>query len=102
EARESHGVTVPGDGSQFWPLVHRDDVSEAFALAVEHGTPGERYHLCDESQLTAREIGGAVAAATGAELKFADPDQVRSEFGEYGEALLASQKTTSAKARHEL
>ena len=102
EARESHTVTVPGNGEQFWPLVHRDDVSEAFALALEHGTPGERYHLCDESQLTAGAIGAAIAAATGAELRFADAATVIERQGDCGEALLASQKTTSAKARREL
>ena len=102
EARESHTVTVPGNGQQFWPLVHRDDVSEAFALALDHGAPGERFHLCDESQLTAGEIGGAIAAATGAELRFADATTVIEAQGGCGEALLASQKTTSAKARREL
>ena len=102
EARESHTVTVPGSGEQFWPLVHRDDVSEAFALALEHGRAGERYHLCDESQLTAREIGAAVARATGAELRFADAAGVIERQGACGEGLLASQKATSAKARREL
>ena len=102
EARESHTVTVPGTGEQFWPLVHRDDVSEAFALALEHGRPGERYHLSDESQLTAREIGGAIAAVTDAELRFADASAVIERQGALGEALLASQKATSAKARREL
>jgi nucleoside-diphosphate-sugar epimerase len=102
EARESHTVTVPGNGGQFWPLVHRDDLSEAFALALEHGRAGERYHLCDESQLTAGEVGRAIATATGAELRFAEESTVIARQDACGEALLASQKTTSAKARREL
>ena len=102
EARESHTVTVPGTGEQFWPLVHRDDMSDAFALAVEHGKPGERYHLCDESQLRAREIGAAIAAVTDAELRFEEAEHVIEEQGVCGEALLASQKATAAKARRAL
>jgi len=102
EARESHTVTVPGSGQQFWPLVHRDDASDAYALAVEHGLAGERYNLADESQLTARAIAEAIATATGAELKFAEVESVRKEQGLVGEGLLASQKVTSARARREL
>jgi nucleoside-diphosphate-sugar epimerase len=102
EARESHTVTVPGNGEQFWPLIHRDDASEAFALALDHGQPGERFHLCDESQLTAGAIGRAIAAATGADLRFAGAASVIERQGACGEALLGSQKTTSAKARREL
>lgn len=102
EARDSGTVTVPGTGEQFWPLVHRDDVSDAYALAVEHGAAGERYNLCDESQLTARQIGEAVARATGARLQFRPAETVREELGAYGEALLASEKATSARARRDL
>lgn len=102
EAREKRSVTIPGTGNQYWGLVHRDDVSEAFALAVEHGKGGERYNLCDESQLTVRQIGQAIAAATGAELRWWEAEGVLKQLGLYGEALLASFKCTSAKARREL
>jgi len=102
EAREHRTVTVAGDGSQHWGLVHRDDVSEAFALAVEHGKAGERYNLCDESQLTLRQIGEAIARATGAELHTTEVEHVLKHLGLYGEALLADFKCTSAKARREL
>lgn len=102
EAREHRTVTVPGNGSQFWPLVHRDDVSEAIALAIEHGKGGERYNLGDESQLTVKQLGEAIARATGTELKFSEAESVLKHQGLYGEGLLASQKLTSAKARRDL
>ncbi len=102
EAREKRTVTVPGDGSQHWGLVHRDDVSEAFALAIEHGKGGERYNLCDESQLTVRQIGEAIARATGAEFRTRDREAVIEELGLYGEALLADFRCTSARARRDL
>lgn len=102
EAREKRTVTCPGTGAQFWGLVHRDDVAEGFALALEHGKGGERYVVCDESQLTARQIFEAIARATGAELKFWEAEGVLKTLGLYGEALLASQKATSLKARRDL
>jgi nucleoside-diphosphate-sugar epimerase len=102
EAREKRTVTIPGTGNQHWGLVHRDDVSEAFALAVEHGKGGERYNLCDESQFTVRQLGEAIAGATGAELRSWEAEGVLKHLGLYGEALLASLKCTSAKARRDL
>lgn len=102
EARDKRTVTIPGPGAQYWGLVHRDDVSEAFALAVEHGKGGERYNLCDESQFTVRQIGEAIARSTGAEVRTWEVEGVLKHLGLYGEALLASFKGTSAKARRDL
>jgi nucleoside-diphosphate-sugar epimerase len=102
EGRDHRTVTCPGDGSQFWGMVHRDDVAEAYALALEHGRRGERYIVCDESQLTAKQILEAIAHATGAELKLWDKESVLKTLGPYGEALLTSQKCTALKARRDL
>jgi nucleoside-diphosphate-sugar epimerase len=102
EGRDQKTVTCPGDGSQYWGLVHRDDVAEGYALALEHGQRGERYLLTDESQFTARQIFEAIAKATGAELKFWNRDELMKSLGSYGEALLCSAKTTALKARRDL
>ena len=102
EAREKRTVTCPGDGHQFWTMVHRDDVAEGYALAVEHGKGGERYLLCDDSQLTAKQILEAIAKATSAELKHWEVEGVLKHLGLYGEALLSGQKVNAGKARREL
>ena len=102
EAREKRTVTYPGTGDQQWCLVHRDDVAEAFALALEHGRGGERFILVDESRLTVRQIAEAIARVAGAALKPWDAQDVRAKLGLYGEALLTSQRATSAKARRKL
>jgi len=102
EARAQHTVTIPGDGRQHWELVHRDDVAEAYHLALEHSRGGERYILVDEAHLTAGEIGEAVARVTGAGAKRRDARAVVNQLGPYGEALLMSQKATAARARREL
>ncbi|HEY6867574.1 MAG TPA: NAD-dependent epimerase/dehydratase family protein [Candidatus Eisenbacteria bacterium] len=102
EAREKRTVTVPGDGTQHWELIHRDDVAEAYRLALEYAHGGERYLLTDEAHHTAGEVGEAIARATGAAVKRWDAAAVVRDLGRYGEALLLSQQATAAKARREL
>ena len=102
EAMDRHSVTYPGDGSQHWSLVHRDDVADAYALALEHGSAGERYLLADESRHTVKQLAEAVATATNAKaLAWPAADLVRTH-GPLGEALLNDLTVSSAKARREL
>jgi nucleoside-diphosphate-sugar epimerase len=102
EARERGTVTYPGDGAQHWPLVHRDDVAAAYALAAEHARGGERYLITDDSQFTVRELADAVARATGATAQPRPAAELIAELGGYGEALLCDQRLSAAKARREL
>jgi len=102
EARDAHTVTYPGDGSQYWPMVHRDDVAEGFLLALEHAKPGSRFLLADDSKLTVREIAEAIAHVTGATAKSRAREEVIEQLGAYGEALLTSQQVSSAAAHREL
>jgi len=102
EGRGKHTVTVPGDGTQHWEMVHRDDVAEAYRLALEYARGGEHYILSDEAHLTAGEIGKAIARVTGASAKRWEAAAVVKELGKYGEALLLSTKATAARARREL
>lgn len=102
EAREKKTVTIAGDGSQHWPMVHRDDVAEAYALALEYAEAGTAYVLVDESRHRVRELADAVAATTGAVVHEWPADQVRARLGAFGAALLNDLRATSAKARREL
>jgi nucleoside-diphosphate-sugar epimerase len=102
EANESHTVTYPGDGSQRWSLVHRDDVADAYALALEHAPAGERYLLADESRHTVKELAEAVAAATRSKLVSWPAEDLLRAHGAYGEALLNDLCVSSVKARREL
>ncbi len=102
EAKEKRTVTYPGDGAQHWSMVHRDDVAEAYALALEHAKGGERYLLVDESRFTVGELATAVAAATGARAIAAGREDTLRSLGAYGAALMIDQQFTAAKARREL
>lgn len=103
EARERGTVTWPGDGSQHWPLVHRDDVAEAYALAIERAEDGgRRYILVDDSRHVAREIAEAIARVTGAAAHGLDAEELVRAQGSYGQALLTDQRLSAARARREL
>lgn len=57
---------VIGNGRNFWSLVYVEDVGEAYALAVERGTPGQTYFLGDDQPLRRREVIERTADALGA------------------------------------
>ncbi len=102
EAHHKHVLTYPGDGSQHWPMVHRDDLADAYLLALEHGGAGERYLLGDESRFTVRQLAEAAAAAAGVAAKPWPADELVAALGLYGKALLNDLQVTAAKARREL
>ena len=102
EAREKRVVSYPGDGSQHWNLVHRDDVAEGYRLALEHARGGQRFILADESHFTVRELAEAVARASGAEARPVEREQVIAQLGLPGAARLLDQRVTAARARRNL
>jgi nucleoside-diphosphate-sugar epimerase len=102
EARDRRSFSYPGDGSQYWPLVHRDDVAEAYALALEHAKAGDVYFLVDGSHHTVREVAEAIASTTGATAVPWPTEEVVTRLGPYGRALLASQRFDALRARRDL
>ena len=102
EAQDRRTVTYPGDGSQHWSIVHRDDLADAYALALEHAARGERYLLSDESRHTVKELAEAVAGATSAKAVAWPAAELIGALGGYGKALLNDLTVSSAKARREL
>jgi nucleoside-diphosphate-sugar epimerase len=102
EAHEKHTLTYPGDGSQHWPMVHRDDVADAYLLAIEHGKHADRFLLADESRLTVKQMAEAAAAAVGVPAKPWPAKELVGTLGLFGKALLNDAQVSSAKARREL
>jgi nucleoside-diphosphate-sugar epimerase len=102
EARDQRTVTYYGDGSQYWGMVHVDDVAEAYRLGIEHAAAGDRFLLADGSAHTVRELAEAVARVTGATAKPWAPDDVVASLGTYGRALLSSARVNATRARRDL
>jgi nucleoside-diphosphate-sugar epimerase len=102
EAQERGTVSYPGDGAQHWGMVHREDVAEAYALALEHAIESERYLLVDESRFTVRELAEAAATVTGARASAIEPRSLVAAQGPRGTALLMDQRFTAARVRRDL
>lgn len=102
EAQANRTVTYPGDGAQHWSMVHREDVAEAYALALEDADTAERYLLTDESRFTVKALAEAAAAAAQAQAQPWPATEVVQTLGLFGKALLADLSVSSAKARREL
>ena len=83
-------------------MVHVEDIADAYALALEHGEPGSRFLLVDESRFTVRELAEAAATAADARAVAMPPDQVRETSGASGVAKLNDLRGTSARARRDL
>lgn len=47
---------IPGDGRNFWDVVHVDDVASAFVLVETSGQTGEIYHVVDDVPITMNEF----------------------------------------------
>lgn len=66
--------TVPGQGRSFTPLVHAEDVAQAFALALERAPAGSVYNVAAEP-LRLGEYLDRLAAAVRAPPPRRDPDR---------------------------
>lgn len=84
----NHPIYV-GDGSNHWPLVHRDDVAALYRLVVESGARGV-FHAVTEV-LRAREVFPSV---DGTPIELA-----RQELGGFADALALDQDVRAVRSR---
>jgi uncharacterized protein YbjT (DUF2867 family) len=76
-----------GDGSNRWPLVHRDDVAELYRLVVESGTRGV-FHAVAEVLRAAEVFPG----------KGVPLEEARQELGGFADALALDQDVTALRS----
>lgn len=100
-AHETGAVPVPGDGSQRWPLLHRDDLAAAYALALERGPGGGRLLLADGSAHRALEVVAAIGAVTGARVERHEARDA-ALTARLGPGVLRDQVVHAARARRTL
>jgi nucleoside-diphosphate-sugar epimerase len=93
-----------GDGSNHWPLVHVDDLANAYVLAAERGNGATVYIVADESQETVANLVAAARRGAGlsGEPKWLSLPEARKAMGGLADALALDQRLSAARARREL
>ncbi|KAF0250175.1 MAG: NAD-dependent epimerase/dehydratase [bacterium] len=54
---------IPGDGENWWDVVHVDDVADAFRLAAETPMKGEVFHIVDDQPILMKDFFANTAKA---------------------------------------
>jgi nucleoside-diphosphate-sugar epimerase len=91
---------VVGDGRNRWPMVHLDDLADAYVRAAESGLGGEIFNVTDRSRFTVLELATAAARAAGykGEVPLLPLAEAKKTMGDFAEALALNQHLDSGKA----
>lgn len=105
-ARADGAARVVGDGSNRWICVHRDDLADLYAAALERAAAGEPvvYHAMPAPPVTTRALGEAASrgAGTGGDVVLVPLDEARAELGAEADALAVDQGGDGAWTREAL
>ncbi len=80
-SREKGAAAYVDEGNNCWPAAHVLDVAKLYALVLDKGNKGERYHAVDEEGVTARNIAEVVAAKLGIPAISLSPQEAQPYFG---------------------
>jgi nucleoside-diphosphate-sugar epimerase len=108
-ARQSGSVKLVGDGRNYWPAVHVDDLATAYLSAVERaasadaGVIGQVFNVVAEDGVAVAEMGEAIRNSIGAaRVEHWPLDQARNSFGPFADALALDQAVSGQAARRAL
>jgi nucleoside-diphosphate-sugar epimerase len=100
-ARQEGVSRTIGDGENVWPLVHRDDLADAYLRALTMAPAGTLLHIVSEPAVPFRVIAQGVASAVGLDrpIEIWPPELARRTLGPLVDALLLNQPMSGARAR---
>lgn len=95
---------IIGSGQNHWPMIHVDDLAQAYVKAVESPLDREILNVCDESQFTVKHMAEAcIQLGKGQQkMRFLSEDESFQKFGVLTEGLLLDQRVSSQKIRKAL
>lgn len=104
DARRLGRVRVVGGERIRWPLVHRSDLADLYALALERARPGTSYNAAATAGMPVGAIARAIAQRVGADEtpEVRDIDAAAAELGEWARGYALDQQMSAETARHEL
>jgi len=77
----THGVAAyPGDGSNRWPAVHRQDAAKLFRLALEKGIPGALYNAIGDHGIELKKIAELISEKLDLPLKSLSEEEIPGHF----------------------
>jgi nucleoside-diphosphate-sugar epimerase len=80
-AREKRVSAYVGDGANRWPAAHRLDVAHLYALALEKGSAGARYHAIAEEGVPLRQIAEVIGRRLNLPIVSKSPEEAADHFG---------------------
>jgi nucleoside-diphosphate-sugar epimerase len=80
-AREKRVSAFVGDGGNRWPAAHRLDVAQLYALALEKGSAGARYHAIAEEGVPLRQIAEVIGRRLNLPIVSKSPEEAADHFG---------------------
>lgn len=98
-ARAKGVSAYPGDGSNRWPSVHRDDAAHLFRLALENAQAGSRLHAVADEGVPVREIAGVIGSRLGVPIVSLPVEEVSDHFSWLGVFFSQDLPVSSALTR---
>lgn len=97
---KNDSLEIVGDGSNYWTMVHIDDLVDAYVRLAESGLAGEDFNISDRSHLSVKEMVEAVVKVTGYDGKerYIPLQEAEKEMGSMAEALALNQYVDAGKA----
>jgi nucleoside-diphosphate-sugar epimerase len=102
---EKYGVVrYVGTGTNFWSLIHVDDLANLYIAALHKAKPGSVYNACAGEAMNVHSIALVVAEKLGipSKLQSWPLEEARRVLGDYADALALSTIISSTKAQTEL
>lgn len=69
------------EGENRWASIHKEDAAVIYALALEKGDAGSRYHAVSEEGIRVREVAEAIGLALNIPVKSMKIEEAREHFG---------------------
>jgi nucleoside-diphosphate-sugar epimerase len=101
-AREKRVSAYVGDGANRWPAAHRLDVAHLYALALEKGSAGVRYHAIAEEGVPLRQIAEVIGRRLNLPIVSKSPEEAADHFGWMGFIVGADALASSAITQERL
>ncbi len=101
-AREKGVSAFVGDGTNRWPAVHRLDAAHLYALVLEKGSAGARYHAVAEEGVAVRDIARAIGWRLNVPVVAKSVEEAADHFGWLGPFMGIDCPASSAQTQHGL